>query len=112
MIDNIEKITETRPLTHHINICDKKSLEKVFEENRVVHLAAYKSVVQSLCYPLSYYRNNIDSTLSFLETMENFGVKNIIFSSSAAVYGTKNSPPIMRKCTPEAVQILMDGRSI
>lgn len=59
----------------------------------VIHFAGLKSVGESVEYPLKYYKNNIDSTLTLLECMKLTGVKNIIFSSSATVYGEDNSVP-------------------
>ena len=70
---------------------------KVFEENEietVIHFAGLKSVGESVSLPLKYYRNNLDSTLTILELMEKHDVRNIIFSSSATVYGSPKKVPI------------------
>jgi len=76
-------------------ILDKKILEKIFTNHNiyaVIHLAALKSVNDSIQYPLLYYNNNISGTLNLLEVMEKYNVKNFIFSSSATVYGNAKSP--------------------
>jgi UDP-glucose 4-epimerase len=77
------------------NILDKDLLENIFEKNdiyAVIHFAALKSVGESIKNPLYYYKNNISGTLQLLEVMEKYNVKNLIFSSSATVYGNEKSP--------------------
>ena len=79
------------------DVCDKELLRKIFKENEIcaaIHFAGYKAVGESVAKPLMYYRNNIDSTLSLLEIMNEFNVKKIVFSSSATVYGKPKSLPI------------------
>ena len=79
------------------DLADKETLRKVFEEfkpDAVIHFAAYIVVPESVREPLKYYRNNVANTLNLLEVMEEFGVKNFIFSSSAAVYGIPEEIPI------------------
>ena len=96
VIDRLETITGKRFPLYEINVADKVALEKVFEENKidaVIHFAGFKSVGESVKVPLSYYRNNIDTTLSLMEVMDKFGCKNLIFSSSATVYGKRASLP-------------------
>lgn len=77
--------------------CDARALLPVFEEHKfdaVIHFAGLKSVGESITKPLTYYRNNIDSTLVLLELMQDFGVKKLIFSSSATVYGEPEELPL------------------
>ena len=96
VIDRLETITGKRFPLYEINVADKTALEKVFEENKidaVIHFAGFKAVGESVKVPLSYYRNNIDTTLSLMEVMDKFGCKNLIFSSSATVYGKRASLP-------------------
>lgn len=96
VIDRLETITGKRFPLYEINVADKAALEKVFEENKidaVIHFAGFKAVGESVKVPLSYYRNNIDTTLSLMEVMDKFGCKNLIFSSSATVYGKRASLP-------------------
>lgn len=81
---------------------DKTFLEKVFAAHHfdaVIHLAGLKSVGESVDQPLWYYRNNIDSTLSLLETMKDHGVKKFVFSSSATVYGNPSELPLKETST-------------
>ena len=98
VINRIEKISGKRPAFFEVDVCDKGALEKVFEENRidaVIHFAGYKAVGESCAKPVEYYRNNIDSTLTLLETMKKFGVTKIVFSSSATVYGVPETVPLV-----------------
>ncbi len=78
------------------DICDEKSLDAVFGKysiDAVIHFAGLKAVGESCVKPLMYYDNNIGGTLSLLKVMKAHGVKTIVFSSSATVYGSKNSAP-------------------
>ena len=82
---------------YEIDVADKAALEAVFEKediSTVIHFAGYKAVGESVAKPVAYYRNNLDTTLTLLETMQKFGVKNLIFSSSATVYGAPDEVPI------------------
>lgn len=95
--DYIEKITNKSVTFYEGDVCDKEILRKIFKENKidaVIHFAGYKAVGESVLKPLIYYRNNILSTLSLLEVMNEFNVKKIAFSSSATVYGKPKSLPI------------------
>lgn len=95
--DSIESITNKKVTLYEGDVCDKKMLRKIFTENKidaVIHFAGYKAVGESVAKPLMYYRNNIDSTLSLLEVMNEFDCKKIVFSSSATVYGKPKSLPI------------------
>ena len=97
-IKRVEKITGKSIKVYELDIKDAKLLEKVFEENKidaVIHFAGLKAVGESVKLPVMYYRNNIDTTLSLLETMSKYNVKNIIFSSSATVYGEENPVPYL-----------------
>lgn len=97
VLDKLKKITGKDVKFYQNDVCDKDALRKIFKENKidsVIHFAGYKAVGESVEKPLKYYRNNIDSTLSLLEVMEEFSCFNIIFSSSATVYGKPESLPI------------------
>ncbi|MCV5941189.1 GDP-mannose 4,6-dehydratase, partial [Escherichia coli] len=79
------------------DILDKKLLLKIFDENNitaVMHFAGAKSVSESVIRPLQYYRNNVSGTFSLVEAMEESGVENLIFSSSATVYGEPKIIPV------------------
>lgn len=106
VIDRLFKITGVKIPFYKIDVADKNLLVKVFEENditSVVHLAGFKAVGESVKLPLKYYRNNLDTTFTLLEVMEEKGVKNFVFSSSATVYGKPERVPIdenmPRSCT-------------
>ena len=96
VLERIEKITGTKPKFYQIDVAVKEDLRKVFKENNIEgvrHFAGYKSVSESTKLPLKYYRNNLDTTLSLLELMEEFNCNSLVFSSSATVYGNKNNAP-------------------
>ena len=95
-IKRVEKITGKLVKTYELDITNSGKLDKVFQDNKidaVIHFAGLKAVGESVTEPVKYYRNNIDTTLTLLETMKKHDVKNIIFSSSATVYGAENSVP-------------------
>ncbi len=97
-IKRVEKITGKSVKTYELDIKDNAKLAEVFRENKidaVIHFAGLKAVGESVQKPVMYYRNNIDTTLALLETMAQFDVKNIIFSSSATVYGEANPVPYL-----------------
>ena len=97
VLDKLKNITKCDIKFYKGDICDKELLRKVFKENKidsVIHFAGYKAVGESVEKPLLYYRNNIDSTLTLLEVMEEYDCRKIIFSSSATVYGKPASLPI------------------
>lgn len=97
VVNYIKEITG-RDVTLYIgDVCDKYLLRKIFNENKidsVIHFAGYKAVGESVKLPLKYYRNNLDSTLSLCEVMSEFDCKNLVFSSSATVYGIPKELPI------------------
>ena len=96
-IHRVEQITGKSVPLYELDVCDKAALEKLFAAERpdaVIHLAGLKAVGESVAKPVLYYRNNIDSTLSLLEVMEEYGCNRLIFSSSATVYGAPDTLPI------------------
>lgn len=103
VLSGIEKITGLTPLFYESDIRDRKKLIDIMAENDidfVMHFAALKSVAESNSRPIDYYDDNVFGTISVLEAMNEAGVKNIIYSSSATVYGNHN----VRKYT-EKMQI-------
>ena len=97
VIDKLKEITGKDIKLYIDDVCDREALRKIFKENKidaVIHFAGYKAVGESVLKPLMYYRNNIDSTLTLLEVMEENKVRNIVFSSSATVYGNPKTLPI------------------
>lgn len=90
MLDRIESITKSRPVFYEKDLCDENALREIFATHKidvVIHFAASKSVGESVKKPLLYFRNNIISLLNVLQYMQDSKVKNLIFSSSATVYG-------------------------
>ena len=101
VLDRIEKITGKRPKFYNIDMCEGESLTQIFEENKidaVIHFAGLKAVGESVAKPWEYYHNNICGTLNLISAMEKYGVKNLIFSSSATVYGNPAFVPITEEC--------------
>ena len=96
VIKRIEQITGKNVKAYEADVKDKVAMRKIFAENKldcVIHFAGLKAVGESVQQPIRYYRNNIDTTLTLLECMQETGVKNIVFSSSATVYGEENTIP-------------------
>lgn len=90
VLDKIKTITNKDFKFYEGNVCNKNILETIFENNKidgVIHFAGFKAVGESVEKPLLYYRNNLDSTLTLLEIMNEFNCKKLVFSSSATVYG-------------------------
>jgi len=97
----IEKITGKKIDFYEADIADRKVLERVFVEHKIdvcMHFAGFKAVGESVEKPLEYYANNIGGTLVLLDVMRKFGCKNMIFSSSATVYGDPEVVPITEDC--------------
>lgn len=98
VLDRIETITGKRPPFYKVDCCDEKALREVFEKEKfeaVIHFAGLKAVGESVEKPLEYYRNNLGSTFTLLKLMKEFGVRNIVFSSSATVYGVPERVPLL-----------------
>ena len=95
-IRRVEQITGKTVHLYEADIRDNTRLSEIFKAHKidaVIHFAGLKAVGESVQKQLMYYRNNIDTTLSLLEVMAQFDVKNVIFSSSATVYGSENPIP-------------------
>jgi len=100
-LNRVESLTKKKPKIYIGDIRDKELLSNIFTENKisdVIHFAGLKSVGESNAKPLEYYSNNVTGTLVLLEEMMNNEVSNIIFSSSATVYGTPESIPLTESC--------------
>ncbi len=98
VLNRIEGIVGVRPKFYQISVQDKEAMRKVFEENDIsciIHFAGLKSVGESVLYPVKYYSNNLGSSITLLELMDEYHVHNIVFSSSATVYGTPTRMPIV-----------------
>lgn len=96
-ISYIKEITKKDVKFYKEDLLNKEALNKIFDENKfeaVIHFAALKAVGESVQKPIEYYRNNIIGTLNLVEAMQKHGVKKIVFSSSATVYGDPKRVPI------------------
>lgn len=93
----VEAITGKTVKFYEKDLLDKEALDRIFDENRfdaVIHFAGLKAVGESVAIPLRYYQNNLISTLNLCEVMAKHGVKKLVFSSSATVYGKPATVPI------------------
>lgn len=98
VLDRITEITGKAPTFYELDVADKQGLRAVFEKEEidsVIHFAGYKAVGESVAKPVMYYENNIMTTLALVEVMAAFGVKKLVFSSSATVYGLHNPSPLI-----------------
>lgn len=96
-VKRVEKITGKEITFYKDDVRDEDALKKIFSEHKidaVIHFAGLKAVGESVAKPLEYYENNLGSTLTLIKVMREFGCNNIIFSSSATVYGDPASVPI------------------
>ncbi len=94
VLDKIKKLINQHPIFHKIDLLDRPALENIFKNQSydlVLHFAGLKSVAESIAQPLHYYENNIVGTLNLLEFMQKYHVYNLIFSSSATVYGDQGA---------------------
>ena len=101
VLDRIEAITGKKVPFYEADIRDRKALDEIFDKEQIdscIHFAGLKAVGESVQKPLEYYDNNIAGTLVLLDVMRNHGCKNIIFSSSATVYGDPAFIPITEEC--------------
>ena len=101
-LKRVEKITGKKVAFYKVDVRDRAAMEKIFADEKidwVIHFAGLKAVGESCKKPVEYYDNNLVSTLVLLEVMRDAGCKNIVFSSSATVYGDPNELPI-KETTP------------
>ena len=106
VLERLEKITGKKFPFYQGSILDTDFLDKVFTNEDielVIHFAAFKAVGESVQKPLKYYKNNISGTITLLEKMKEYDVKNIVFSSSATVYGTNNPSPMTEDMPTSAI---------
>ncbi len=100
-VEAIKKITGKDFKFYEMDYLNRELLEKVFEENEisaVIHFAGYKAVGESVEKPMDYYINNVSGSLTLLNTMKKYGVKKLVFSSSATVYGWPEKIPLTEDC--------------
>lgn len=97
VLNRIFKITGKKPKFYKVSVQDKEKMEEIFKNENitdVIHFAGLKSVGESVLKPGLYIANNIGSTLTLLELMQKYNVKNLVFSSSATVYGIPKHVPL------------------
>ena len=100
-MDRVEQITGKKPTFYEADILDREVLNQIFEKEKidsVIHFAGLKAVGESVAKPIEYYYNNIAGTLVLCDVMRKHNVKNIVFSSSATVYGDPAFIPITEEC--------------
>ena len=100
-LDRVQEITGKTLKFYEADILDREAMNKIFDENTfdaVIHFAGLKAVGESVAKPIEYYENNIGGTLVLTDVMRKHGCKNIIFSSSATVYGDPAMIPITEEC--------------
>ena len=97
VLDNLKEITKKDVKFYNCDVTNYEQTKRIFEENNIdsiIHFAGYKAVGESVAKPLMYYENNIMSIINILKLMQEYSVKNLVFSSSATVYGQAKSMPI------------------
>lgn len=98
VLDNIAKISGTKPAFEQFNLSDKDKTVDFFKRNKgieaIIHFAAFKAVGESVQIPLNYYRNNLVSLMNLLDCQREFNVPNMVFSSSCTVYGQPEKLPV------------------
>ncbi len=101
-LNRVQKLAGTSLKFYKADMLDKAAIDRIFDENpditALIHFAGLKAVGESVAKPIEYYKNNIGGTITLLESMKEHGVKNIIFSSSATVYGEPEFVPITEDC--------------
>jgi len=96
-LNRVQELTGKTLQFHKIDLLDKENLGRIFRKypiEGVIHFAGLKAVAESVYKPLEYYMNNVCGTVTLLEVMKESGVKSIVFSSSATVYGEPHTVPI------------------
>lgn len=105
-LNRVKQITGKDVTFYKADLLDKDAMEEIFSKetiDAVIHFAGLKAVGESVAKPLEYYHNNITGTLVLCDVMRNHGVKKIIFSSSATVYGDPAFVPITEDCPKGAI---------
>lgn len=97
VIDRIAKIAGSRPAFHVADIRDSEKMDRVLQQHDIsvaIHFAGLKAVGESVAVPLKYYDNNVGGTIALCQVLDRHGIKRLIFSSSATVYGTPDHVPV------------------
>lgn len=96
-VRRVERLAGSTPEFHQLDLLDEPALDRLFADSRfdaVIHFAAFKAVGESVAQPLEYYRNNVAGTVNLCAVMQRHGVHNLVFSSSATVYGLARQLPL------------------
>jgi len=113
VIQQLETICQSAVVYYHLDVNDQNTYDQVFNEHKIdgiIHFAASKAVGESVENPLKYYKNNVASTILLLEKMQEYHVKNLVFSSSCTVYGQPAELPVTEK-SPVQVAISPYGNT-
>lgn len=105
-LKRVEKITGKKVKFYKNDVCDRKALTKIFKKHNieaVIHFAGLKAVGESVKKPIWYYQNNLESTITLIDVMNEFNVKKIVFSSSATVYGVATEMPLVEGMATSAI---------
>ena len=105
-VKRVEALTNKPISFYEVDLLDKAALAEVFAKEKidaVIHFGALKAVGESVCKPLEYYQNNLTGTFNLCEVMREHNVKNLVFSSSATVYGTSNQSPL-KEDAPRSIE--------
>jgi UDP-glucose 4-epimerase len=105
-LDRVQELAGKKLTFYQVDILDRKALSDVFSKQpiqAVVHFAGYKAVGESVSIPLQYYHNNVSGTIALLEVMKQHAVVNIVFSSSATVYGDVKIVPLKEDFSLSAI---------
>ncbi|MCL2848088.1 MAG: UDP-glucose 4-epimerase GalE [Firmicutes bacterium] len=106
-INRVEQITDKKITFYNENVANQNALDNIFASHpqidNVIHFAGYKAVGESVAKPFMYYQNNIGTTLSLIASMKKHNVKNIVFSSSATVYGLPTACPLTEDMSTSAL---------
>ena len=97
VLDRLQQLMHETPVFERADVTDHAALDRVFDRHRVdavVHFAAHKAVGESVTKPLEYYRNNLGGLITLAQAMQDRGLKRLVFSSSATVYGQPEQLPI------------------
>ena len=100
-LGRVEQITGKKVVFYQTDLLDREGVKRIFDQEKiesVIHFAGLKAVGESVHKPLEYYHNNLTGTLILCDEMRNHSVKNIVFSSSATVYGDPAEIPITESC--------------
>lgn len=114
-LSRLNTITKSNIPFHQMDISDSIKMRQILSQEKitgVIHFAALKAVGESVAKPLSYYANNVSSTISFLGDLEHLGIRQVVFSSSATVYGNPKSVPISEDFEVHAINPYGKTKSI